>query len=101
MPDWNTRLAVSYTDEDGNTVELTPIDAFSADVLAQRRGAALDRGNAHRRRLLAGGDVVLDDRQGDRRRGGQAHDARAPGQALRRPAPGVRGRRRTGRSPAS
>jgi hypothetical protein len=29
MPDWNTRLAVSYTDEDGNTVNLTPIDAFA------------------------------------------------------------------------
>lgn len=29
MPDWNTRLAVSYTDEDGNTVNITPIDSFS------------------------------------------------------------------------
>ena len=29
MPDWNSRLAVSYTDEDGNTVNITPIDSFS------------------------------------------------------------------------
>lgn len=29
MPDWKTRLAVSYTDEDGNTVDITPIDSFS------------------------------------------------------------------------
>jgi hypothetical protein len=29
MPDWNTRLAVSYTDTDGNTVAITPIDSFS------------------------------------------------------------------------
>lgn len=29
MPDWNTRLAVSYTDEDGNTVDITPIDSYS------------------------------------------------------------------------
>lgn len=30
MPDWtNTRLAVSYTDEDGNSVDVTPIDAYS------------------------------------------------------------------------
>jgi hypothetical protein len=28
MPDWNTRLAVSYQ-EGGNTVEITPIDAFT------------------------------------------------------------------------
>jgi hypothetical protein len=27
--DWNTRLAVSYTDEDGNLVNVTPIDSFS------------------------------------------------------------------------
>jgi len=37
--DWTTRLAVSYTDEDKNTVSITPIDSFSpsfslaADVL--------------------------------------------------------------------
>jgi hypothetical protein len=29
MPDWNTRLAVSYTDADGHTVTVTPIDAFA------------------------------------------------------------------------
>jgi hypothetical protein len=29
MPDWDTRLAVSYTDEDGNSVEVTPIDSFT------------------------------------------------------------------------
>jgi hypothetical protein len=29
MPDWNTRLAVSYQDEDGNSVAITPIDSFS------------------------------------------------------------------------
>jgi hypothetical protein len=30
MPDWkNTRLAVSYTDADNNTVEVTPIDAYT------------------------------------------------------------------------
>ncbi len=29
MPDWNTRLAVSYTDDEGNTVEVTPIDSFT------------------------------------------------------------------------
>lgn len=29
MPDWKTRLAVSYTDEDKNTVDITPIDSFS------------------------------------------------------------------------
>jgi hypothetical protein len=30
MPDWkNTRLAVSYTDEDGNNVQVTPIDAYT------------------------------------------------------------------------
>lgn len=29
MPDWNTRLAVSYKDEDGNTVNVTPIDSFT------------------------------------------------------------------------
>ena len=28
MPDWNTRLAVSYV-EGGTTVQITPIDAFS------------------------------------------------------------------------
>jgi hypothetical protein len=30
MPDWtvSTRLAVSYTDEDGKTVDVTPIDQF-------------------------------------------------------------------------
>jgi hypothetical protein len=39
MPDWNTRLAVTYTDEDGNTVNVSPIDTFtpsfslSAEVL--------------------------------------------------------------------
>lgn len=29
MADWNTRLAVSYTDQDGNTVDITPIDAWT------------------------------------------------------------------------
>lgn len=29
MPDWNTRLAVSYTDDQGNDVEIKPIDAFT------------------------------------------------------------------------
>ena len=29
MPDWKTRLAVSYKDEDGNEVNITPIDSFS------------------------------------------------------------------------
>lgn len=29
MPDWKTRLAVSYTDEDGNEVDITPINSFS------------------------------------------------------------------------
>jgi hypothetical protein len=29
MPDWNTRLAVSYTDDRNQTVEITPIDAFT------------------------------------------------------------------------
>ncbi len=29
MPDWKTRLAVSYTDEDNNEVDITPIDSFS------------------------------------------------------------------------
>ena len=29
MPDWNTRLVVSYTDDQGNSVEITPIDAFT------------------------------------------------------------------------
>src|SRR6185295_18372455 len=29
MADWNTRLAVSYTDEDGEQVNITPIDAFT------------------------------------------------------------------------
>jgi hypothetical protein len=29
MPDWKTRLAVSYKDEDGNTVSVTPIDSFT------------------------------------------------------------------------
>lgn len=29
MPDWETRLAVSYTDEDNNTVDITPIDSFN------------------------------------------------------------------------
>ncbi|MGV9818731.1 hypothetical protein [Nocardia xishanensis] len=29
MPDWRSRLAVSYVDEDGNSVDVTPIDAFS------------------------------------------------------------------------
>jgi len=29
MPDWNTQLAVSYVDEDDNTVNVTPIDSFS------------------------------------------------------------------------
>lgn len=29
MPDWETRLAVSYTDEDNNTVDVTPIDSFN------------------------------------------------------------------------
>jgi len=39
MADWNTRLAVTYTDQDGNTVSVTPIDTFtpsfslSAEVL--------------------------------------------------------------------
>jgi hypothetical protein len=28
MPDWKTRLAVSYKDQDGNTVNITPIDSF-------------------------------------------------------------------------
>jgi hypothetical protein len=28
MPDWNTRLAVSY-EHDGQTVEITPIDSFT------------------------------------------------------------------------
>lgn len=27
--DWNSRLAVSYTDEDGNTVSVKPIDSLS------------------------------------------------------------------------
>lgn len=29
MPDWKTRLAVSYKDEDNNVVDITPIDSFS------------------------------------------------------------------------
>jgi hypothetical protein len=29
MPDWNTRLAVSYDPPDGETVEITPIDSFT------------------------------------------------------------------------
>jgi hypothetical protein len=29
MADWNSRLAVSYTDEAGQTVNITPIDSFS------------------------------------------------------------------------
>ncbi len=29
MADWDTRLAVSYTDEDGNSAEISPIDTFS------------------------------------------------------------------------
>jgi hypothetical protein len=29
MPDWKTRLAVSYKDQDGNTVNVTPIDSFT------------------------------------------------------------------------
>jgi hypothetical protein len=29
MPDWRSRLAVSYVDEDGTAVDVTPIDAFS------------------------------------------------------------------------
>ena len=29
MPDWKTRLAVSYTDQDGNTAEISPIDSYS------------------------------------------------------------------------
>jgi len=29
MPDWNTRLAVSYTDKSGTPVLITPIDSFA------------------------------------------------------------------------
>jgi hypothetical protein len=29
MPNWNTRLVVSYIDEDNNNVTVTPIDSFS------------------------------------------------------------------------
>jgi hypothetical protein len=29
VPDWNTRLAVSYTDDTGKTVDVSPIDAFT------------------------------------------------------------------------
>jgi hypothetical protein len=29
MPDWNTRLAVSYTDDQGQTVDITPIRAMT------------------------------------------------------------------------
>lgn len=29
MPDWKTRLAVSYKDADGATAEITPIDSFT------------------------------------------------------------------------
>ena len=29
MPDWKTRLAVSYKDANGKTVDVTPIDSFS------------------------------------------------------------------------
>jgi hypothetical protein len=29
MPDWNTRLAVSYTDANGQTVDVTPLDTFA------------------------------------------------------------------------
>lgn len=29
MPDWNTRLAVSYVDAEGNTVDITPIDNYT------------------------------------------------------------------------
>jgi hypothetical protein len=29
MADWNTRLAVTYTDEDKNTVSISPIDTFT------------------------------------------------------------------------
>ncbi|HEX6683628.1 MAG TPA: hypothetical protein VF062_12575 [Candidatus Limnocylindrales bacterium] len=29
MPDWRSRLAVSYVDEDGQEVNVTPIDSFS------------------------------------------------------------------------
>lgn len=29
MPDWNTRLAVTYTDSSGTPVTITPIDSFA------------------------------------------------------------------------
>jgi len=29
MPDWKTRLAVTYTDQDGNQVDVTQIDSFT------------------------------------------------------------------------
>jgi hypothetical protein len=29
MPDWRSRVAVSYVDEDNNSVDVTPIDAFT------------------------------------------------------------------------
>jgi hypothetical protein len=29
MPDWRSRLAVSYVDKDGDNVNVTPIDAFA------------------------------------------------------------------------
>lgn len=29
MPEWKTRLAVSYTDETGNTVKISPIDSYT------------------------------------------------------------------------
>lgn len=29
MADWNTRLAVSFTDDQGKTTEITPIDTFN------------------------------------------------------------------------
>jgi hypothetical protein len=29
MPDWNTRLAVSYEASDGTSGEISPIDSFS------------------------------------------------------------------------
>lgn len=29
MPDWKTRLAVSYRDAEGNTVSVSPIDSFT------------------------------------------------------------------------
>jgi hypothetical protein len=29
VPDWNTRLVVSYTDDQGQSAEISPIDAFT------------------------------------------------------------------------